>query len=632
VKRLVWLCALVFGLATVEATVAPAVEAAPRTRAQHSVVRGKPVARGTPATRAATRTATEGKRKSTAKPGQRAPSKTAAPTRNRRGAPALAHPDAARVTIAGASRGPSERRGRNAIVGTTPAERTADAIDQLLQGPLRYGTTGFYVVDAATGRELFAMHPDDPLNPASNVKLVSTATALDLLGPDFRYTTRLLGPSPDRNGAVTGDVYLNGTYDPTLAVGGLDELAHAVASRGVRRISGDLVVGSTSTRDGIYRASVHVAVAAGPVGQPPTITVGPASDFVVVVNDATTGKRAKVKGRLDVSSKLVERDGHTRMQITVSGAIGKGKSIHRYLATKERALFTAHLVRAALTDAGVEVVGDVHVAELDAFVEAANRAGHLPIVLGERASAPLADIVAQVNKRSINWLSDRIIATAAALTADEQPSMAHGVDAMYAWLDQAAGVGRTDAVLDSGSGLSYRTELSPRQLVKALRFATGADAPTDAHRAACATAFRHSLSIAGVDGTLRGRFHSPLRGRVIGKTGTLTGVIALSGLLEGVDGRALAFSIVTNGHDARHKHGIRAAHEQLLGLLDRYLAETQAAAPATVPTVDVVPATAGDDEAFDDDDETAPTSELDDTGDGLADGPEAGPAVVPGAP
>lgn len=608
-RRLAWLVAMMVGLAI--AAPPAAVEAAPRTRAHKGVV--KPAKR-TPAKKTKAKKVAAGKKRPTraaAATKRSTPSKTATRPGKLRGAQPIPHPDLARVTIAGAVRGPSEPRGRIESVASTPAERTADAIDKLLQGPLRYGTTGLYVVDAATGHELFAMHPDDPLNPASNVKLVSTAAALDLLGPDFRYTTRLLGPIPSPDGVVAGDVYLNGTYDPTLGARGLRELATAIVERGVRRIEGDLVVGSVGTRDGLYRAGVSVHVAAGAPGEPPLVTVSPASDFIEVVNDARSGKRAKVKGRLDVSSKLVDRNGRARLQITVTGAIGKGKSADRYLSTRERALFAAHLVKAGLREAGVEVTGDVHVAELDAFVAAGETAGHLPIVLAQRESLPLADIISQVNKRSINWLSDRVIATAAALTADRQPSMADGVEAMYAWLGSAAGVTRKEAVLDTGSGLSYRTELSPRQIVAALRVATGADAPTDAHRAACAAAFRRSLSIAGVDGTLRGRFHSPLRGRVIGKTGTLTGVIALSGLLEGADGRALAFSIVTNGHDNRRKRSIRQAHEQLLGLLDRYLAETQAAAPATTPAIDVVPAVPmaapaddaddeGDDEASDD--------------------------------
>ena len=65
----------------------------------------------------------------------------------------------------------------------TAEEETAKQIEKLLRGPLRYGVTGLFVADARTGEALFAVNADDPLNPASNVKMISTATALELLGP-----------------------------------------------------------------------------------------------------------------------------------------------------------------------------------------------------------------------------------------------------------------------------------------------------------------------------------------------------------------------------------------------------------------------------------------------------------------
>ena len=93
----------------------------------------------------------------------------------------------------------------------TEAEAAAEKIQTLLRGPLlRRGLTGLYVADANTGEPLFAVNADDALNPASNVKMISTATALDLLGPGFRYPTRVLGSDPVA-GTVKGDIYLLGS-------------------------------------------------------------------------------------------------------------------------------------------------------------------------------------------------------------------------------------------------------------------------------------------------------------------------------------------------------------------------------------------------------------------------------------
>ncbi|HVK71761.1 MAG TPA: D-alanyl-D-alanine carboxypeptidase [Kofleriaceae bacterium] len=516
---------------------------------------------------------------------------------------------AAKVMIAGSLRPPSEPTGRMPAK-LTREEAAAEAIEKILRGPLRYGTTGLYVVDAETGRELFAVHPDDPLNPASNVKLVSTATALDLLGPQFRYATRLLGPTAGADGAVGGDVYLLGSYDPTLSRDGLTDLARQVAASGVTRIDGDVVAGRAS-RDGIWRSRIGIEIAAREPGHAPAVTVLPRYDLVEVVNTATTGKRARVKGGLKVEQALVTRDdGTVRLRVTVSGTIGKGKSTTRWLSTGERHLHAAHLLRAALRDAGVAVSGDVRVAELPVYVEALARRGHLAVPLGEHTSAPLATIIAQINKRSINWLSDRVVATAAALTGNDGPSMGHGVDAMYRWIERATGLPRTSMLLDTGSGLSYRTELSPRQIVQVVRSAAGLaphQGADPARVAECADAFIASLSVAGVDGTLRGRFRrGDLRGRIHGKTGTLSTVIALSGLLDGPAGRRLAFSLVTNGHSPGRKLAVRLAHEQIVQVLDDYLRGLAAdVPPEPIAPVELVPEMPAVGDGLDDEDPDA---------------------------
>lgn len=511
------------------------------------------------------------------------------PARSRRRPPAAAARRAMaipRVTIGGAP-----RDGRD-VVGRAPAkltrdEATATAIEAVLRDRLRSGTTGLYVVEAATGRELFAIHPDDPLNPASNVKLISTATALELLGPEFRYRTTLLGAAPDASGTVAGDVYLLGNYDPTLSRRGLDELAQQLAARGIKRVDGDVVVSTSSSRDGLWRSRIDVTVAAGKPGGKPAVITTAGYDFVEIVTTATTSKRARARGGIGLKTKLITRDdGRTRLQLTVGGTIGKGKTVTRSFATTARHFHAAHLLRVALRDAGIALGGDVHASEMPEYLADTAARGLRPVELARHESATLAAIVAEVNKRSINWLSDRVIATAAALTGGQLPSLSGGVDAMYGWLE-AIGMPRTGLRIDTGSGLSYRTELSPRQIVQVVRAATGLApraANDPARAAATATAFRESLAVAGVDGTLRHRFEANgLRGRVLGKTGTLARAVALSGLLAGPDGRELAFALVTNGHPPRRKGEVRKAHEQIVELLDQYLREIAEDGAGAVP-------------------------------------------------
>jgi D-alanyl-D-alanine carboxypeptidase/D-alanyl-D-alanine-endopeptidase (penicillin-binding protein 4) len=495
----------------------------------------------------------------------------------------------ARVSIGG-MRGLTDLQ-RRSDAPLSLEERTAERIEEILRGPLRSGTTALYVVDATSGNELFSIHPDDPLNPASNVKLIATATALEILGPDHRYLTRLVGRAPGAGGVIAGDVYLLGSYDPTLGRVDLETMAQDLAKAGVRQISGDVVVGGTPTRDGIYRSRVKIDVHAALPGQPPVVTMLPAYDFVSVEMKATTSKRRR--GALRFREEMVtDEAGRARLKVTIEGSIGKGKALTRWVWPRERALHSAHVLRAAMAQAGITVTGDARVAELPAYVASAATGGWLPVELVAHHSAPLAEIVARINKRSINWLADRVVMTAAASRFHEPPSMSRALDAMYEWLERSTGLTRKDVVIDTGSGLSYRTELSARQIVKVLRSAGGLGAiATDGEDLRVRReAYLASLAVGGVDGTLRTRFLSPaLQGRLIGKTGTLRRVVALAGLLEPTAGRPLAFALVSNGHPPAYKARVRAAHEKLIAILHDYMAATGTPPAASAPVEPPVP-------------------------------------------
>ncbi|HEY0252311.1 MAG TPA: D-alanyl-D-alanine carboxypeptidase/D-alanyl-D-alanine-endopeptidase [Kofleriaceae bacterium] len=488
----------------------------------------------------------------------------------------------ARVEIGGKT---GSMRPAREIVGRreeplTAEEDTARQISKLLRGPLRYTNTGLYVADARTGDPLFAVNADDPLNPASNVKMISTATALDLMGPTFRYTTRLLGPEPDKSGAINGNVYLLGTWDPTLLPADLDELGVQLAARGVKALNGNVIVGGDPMRDGLYRAAVPISIKAGDPGELATATAPAGFDLVTFKVTAKTAKTVQRPHLTYTATSTRDADGHTRVELAIGGTIGKAGATTYSLVVAEHTADAAHVVRASLRAHQIAVNGDVATAELGDFVGNAAAAGGLPIELARHESAPLGDIIARVNKWSINWLADRVIVTTVALAQKSPPAMDRAVDAMYAWLGQHAHVDRADATLDTGSGLSYRTRLTARELVGVLRSAGGFAQDSDSVNA---PVWLRSLSIAGTDGTLSRRFRTPdVRGRIHAKTGTLATSIAISGVLDFDPQRPLVFSIVTNGDRPVQKGYVRRAHEQLVGLLVKYLAQT---AKAPVPQV-----------------------------------------------
>lgn len=469
----------------------------------------------------------------------------------------------------------------------TAEEETAKQIEKLLRGPLRYGVTGLFVADARTGEALFAVNADDPLNPASNVKMISTATALELLGPDFRYPTRLLGATPD-GGAVRGDVYLLGSYDPTLTTADLDDIAAAVAARGVTRIDGAIVVGHDPTRDGIFRSVIPIEIRAGAEpGAPVTATAPAGMELIslrVAAKTAKPGTRTRLTFKVETAG---DGAGHPRVVVNVGGAIARGRETMYPLVTRERTAVAAYALRSALHARGVAVGGSFKIEELDDFVGESVAAGNLPIELGRHESPRLAHIIARVNKWSINWLADRVIMTAAALVKRQPPSMDLALAAMYDWLVRHPRIAKGDLIVDTGSGLSYHTRITAHELVSILRSAAGFEPDGDN---AVSQAWLNSLSVAGTDGTLSSRFRAgDVRGRIRGKTGTLSTAIALSGILDIDPQRPLAFSLVTNGDAPLSKGYVRRAHEQVVGLLCRYLARTRKP-DGSVPVARAAPA------------------------------------------
>jgi D-alanyl-D-alanine carboxypeptidase/D-alanyl-D-alanine-endopeptidase (penicillin-binding protein 4) len=495
----------------------------------------------------------------------------AAAEQQARTAPATARPAAASLA-------------RAAAATRTPEEALAEELRAIWAGrPLRRGTTGMYVVDAKTGETLFAAHEDQPLNPASNVKLVSTATALSVLGPDWRYATQLLGPQPDADGVIRGDVYLYGQADPTLRAAHLEAMAAELLAAGAAKIEGAILASEDPLRDALAHPVVTIRVTGAASGQPPAVQVSPPTSLVQVAVTAKTTDRRR-RPRLAVSGQMLDDADGLRYAVTVAGEIRPGQTRTFERHVPRAALYTAHVLRGALVEAGIAVDGGARTLELDAYLAAASAAGTLPVELARHDSAPVSELVARINKPSDNFLADRLLMTVGAVRYGGPPSLPRGVDAMNEWM-AGAGIDPGAVVLDTGSGLSNRSRMSAHQIVETLRCAAGYAAP-DAPPAT-AEVFAGSLALAGVDGTLRDRYRtSPLAGILAGKTGTLSQVIALSGVI-GYGDHAVVFAFVTNGHRKRAKTAVRFEHRRAAEKILDYLqarAATQARGPSAAVT------------------------------------------------
>jgi D-alanyl-D-alanine carboxypeptidase/D-alanyl-D-alanine-endopeptidase (penicillin-binding protein 4) len=451
------------------------------------------------------------------------------------------------------------------------------------------GEWGLLVVDAETGATLYEKNANDYFLPASNMKLLTTALALDTLGPEYRFRTTVeTNGSLAPDGKLSGDLILVGRGDPNLSnrkfpyetkeefegppEKALAELADALAARGVKEITGD-VAGDDSYfpreryPDGWeiddmvweYGAAISAIVVDD---NTVTLTLTPAEKaggtVAAVVEPATREFAVKTEvitiGAKDKPDLRLTRDpgGDT---VVVSGVMPAGSAPRKLvLAIQEPALHAANMLAQLLRDRGIRIGGGV-------------RAQHEPdpgeatrTVLAEHLSIPLKDSVKLVNKISQNLHTEVLLRTAARqqgrwATPEELQKFP---EAFYA----KAGIPSGDVVQTDGSGLSRHDLVTPRAFVALLEYA---------QKQAWFPAFLASLPVAGEDGTLNERMREPLlAGKIHAKTGSVTHVRTLSGYAETSGGRKLIFSFLSNNQGAKNHEVHMAIDGVCLAMVEEF--------------------------------------------------------------
>ncbi len=467
-----------------------------------------------------------------------------------------------------ASRAPSSAAGAT-VRQSTAGTRTAGAgrrgfaalADSLLSDPMfRSSHWGVLVVDALSGDTLYSRNAGKLFMPASNQKLLTGATALAQLGPDFRFETRVLGAAYPVHGILTGDLAIVGTGDPTFsdslsggdAMAPLRMLADSIAARGITEITGRLVRGGDAFPDSAlgygwawddldysYSAPVdelffnegyaRVTVVGGAVaGAPVTVRTSPARTVprIGTVEVTTTGTCCRERSRVEWSA---DTRG-TRPSLTLRGSVRPGDSVTVEVALRHSSGAWLDAFAEALAERGIAVRGGV---EPDAI---ADTSGY--VTLATRLSPALREILPRFEKPSQNQIGEILFKTLGRVRAGEgsADSGRRVVERqLVAWGADSAGF----AVRD-GSGLSRHDYVSPETIVRVL------DAM---RRHAEFRLFYDALPIAGVDGTIGGRMKgTPAAGNVHAKTGTLDKARSLSGYVTSADGRLLLFSMLSNNH------------------------------------------------------------------------------------
>ncbi|MEU8804026.1 D-alanyl-D-alanine carboxypeptidase/D-alanyl-D-alanine-endopeptidase [Spirillospora sp. NPDC048819] len=431
-----------------------------------------------------------------------------------------------------------------------PADGLAEDLDAVLRdGRLQGAAVDVVVRDARTGEFLYDRDGGGQVTPASNNKLQTAAAAFGILGPGYRFRTTV--------SVKGGNLYLKGTGDTTMRAAEYDRLAAAVAAAGITEIKGDLVAddtwfGAKRTPDDWDPADLQYAYA----GQTSALTVSPNDDFDAGSIEISLSPAARegdpVRAGLTPGTGVVKIDNRAvtgppgspstlavdrsngANTIVITGSHPAGAAPTSVLRTVEGpTLYAADVFRRALKAHGVRVSGTTE-------------RGRTPPgarTVATRTSMPLSRLAKPFLKLSNNVMAETLVKAIGRKVRGEG-TWAAGLPAVTAHI-RRLGVDTSQVTMTDGSGLSRGNRTTAVQLSTLLR---------NVRKRPWFPAWYSALPVAGqpdplTGGTLANRMRgTAAAGNVHAKTGTLTGVTALSGYVTDPRGRMLIFSSVFNGY------------------------------------------------------------------------------------
>lgn len=459
---------------------------------------------------------------------------------------------------------------------------------------------GVEVVRATDGKLLFETNSTQRFIPASNTKLFTTVLALDQLGTNYQVSTSLelthpVGP----DGTVEGDLIVTGRGDPSYSptwhggkwLAAFTPFVELVQKAGVRRLLGDVIVDNLHFHGSLYgkgwdEEDIHFAygapasaLAAGDnlleawltpgarPGDPASVRWIPIDEFTVTSSRDAIGfacRNLVITGQTNQPDRVDVRWGKSERAIELRGRIpigGHAFNLELPISWPAEA-FGGYLVE-ALSRKQIFVSGKIRPWGHPDEQRSTNR-----LLLGSVLSPPIGQWVRPTLKESQNMYAQLLLLTVGESVelAEFRESKAHPTEATAVLglrrlnpLLEKIGIRTNDVWLEEGSGLSRGNWATPHAINQLLGWT--------AHQP-YADSWIDSLPVGGVDGTLRRRLTHPLvRGKVRGKTGSLSGVSALSGYLTNRAGEGLVFSILVNQWSLDSAAECRAEMDHLVELM-----------------------------------------------------------------
>jgi D-alanyl-D-alanine carboxypeptidase/D-alanyl-D-alanine-endopeptidase (penicillin-binding protein 4) len=446
-----------------------------------------------------------------------------------------------------------------------------------LNGSL-WGGIATYADDS--GSELFNIQADTRLTPASTLKLVTTAAALELLGPNYRFQTRLYAEkTPDTNGRLAGSLYVRGGGDATLgssrvtgaetSTAVLNKWVNALKKEGIRYIDGDIIADESLFEGPSIATKVNWANIGNYFAAPATPLCFNDNLFTIHFKpQPLPNRRATVESvtpgieglRLE---SFVTTDGKTKKDnayvygapgqyhLQIFGTIPTNKNGFAIKgALPDPALFTVQSLKKTLEENGITVSGTAKTVQQEPDYSSMQ-------LLHTYKSPALKDIVVIVNKRSFNLYAEMLL-RALALEGGQKASLENGLAVLNKFLKDNKITTAQEAVIYDGSGLSRDNLITPRTLVKTLNFMAKSPNFDYYYKSLATPDDRGDLLI------LR-RFLKPQKkvNEVRIKGGTIDNTKALAGYVYDKEGRLISFAFMANNLAGKDE-GLFRLHENII--------------------------------------------------------------------
>ncbi len=431
-------------------------------------------------------------------------------------------------------------------------------------------TLSIHVADVETGETVLDWRGDEPRNPASTIKLLTTLVALDILGPAYRWRTDVFAQGELQDGRLDGNLLIKGHGDPFLVTERVWQLLRDIRHAGIYEISGDLLIDDSWFEIGDYDPAAFDRQPLRAYNVAPNallmnfnvvryrfepdhatnvvnILLDPALDNLRVDNRLSLAPgrcRGYQRGITITANKSLD-------EVTLSGRFpSRCEQYSMDRSTLSHNDYVYGLFRMLWLDSGGIFEGGWRNVVADDSLQ--------PILSFESLS--LSEIIARLNKHSNNVMARHLLFTLAAEVNGAPGSEASGKQVLANWLADN-GLESDDIVIDNGAGLSRNTRITAKHMSALLEFAW---------RQPYMPEYLASLSLSGLDGTLEERFEdNGLAGIAHLKTGSLDHVAAIAGYLQSRSGRRFVVVVLQNYRDIHRGPGeevqealLRWLHEQ----------------------------------------------------------------------